>query len=243
MPKKNIILIEDNPIETKIVLEYFKRIDSRDYNIEHFDNLEEALNRIKTGKAAIDLILSDLTLPDSVGVDTFVTLRSKFKELPLVILTNLDDPRTATKIEELGALAYIRKSDFNSQVLESVLERVFDLSPGEKVLRSNPSKAKLLSGTSPVLYQDFLELYKGLLKNAVDKSIMTLSAEVESMFNKEREAFCMVGLSAADIKQLHEESLAGLTQVNDIKYPSTLLTELSSEVLDKFAQMIDKIKS
>jgi len=79
------------------------------------ESLEEALEYLKQG--GIDVVLCDLSLPDEQGLETFRQLYSQFPQVPIIILTGLDDEEVAVKSLAEGAQDYLLKGDFTSDVL------------------------------------------------------------------------------------------------------------------------------
>jgi len=69
-----------------------------DFTIEHVDRLSKALEKLKEG--GFDLILSDLTVPDSSGIVTFERLKEAGRELPIIILSGSHDEALAFQTVE-----------------------------------------------------------------------------------------------------------------------------------------------
>ena len=87
-----VLLVED----IQIYIALLRRLLESPTIILHTANtLKEGLDQAETGK--IDVILLDLGLPDCQGLDTFTTFKQNFPEIPVVILTGLDDEDVAAK--------------------------------------------------------------------------------------------------------------------------------------------------
>ena len=90
--------------------------DSRTpFEIECVDRMSQALARLDAG--GIRLILSDLTLPDSQGLETFNTLHAHAPQTPIIVLSGLDDEALAVETVEKGAQDYLVKGTFDTNLL------------------------------------------------------------------------------------------------------------------------------
>lgn len=89
-PKKtiNILLIEDNQADARLVTEYLKENENYDFNITYVDCLAKALLIVKDEKVTIDAAILDLRLPDCTGLETFRRLWvEQDRMLPIIVLT------------------------------------------------------------------------------------------------------------------------------------------------------------
>lgn len=110
MPK--ILIIEDSVTQAK---KFALMLEDGGFDVECAGRLMEGLQRIKRGD--IDALLLDLTLPDSEGLQTFMTARSLAPDTPLVVLTNLDDELIAATALRQGAQDYLVKGEVNQNWL------------------------------------------------------------------------------------------------------------------------------
>lgn len=116
---RKILLIEDNPTEVEIITKMLRMLKVS-YEIEHVVRLNDAIKLLQA-KNQYDVILSDLTLPDSFGLNTFVKLNEHVGGIPVIVLTNLDDDDVADKFIEIGAEDYIFKKDISPDLLTTAL--------------------------------------------------------------------------------------------------------------------------
>ncbi|MEE8304315.1 MAG: Glu/Leu/Phe/Val dehydrogenase dimerization domain-containing protein, partial [Candidatus Tectomicrobia bacterium] len=110
-----ILLIEDNPIHARLIQTLLAEDNQLACNLETADRLVTGLARLAQG--GVDLVLLDLVLPDSQELNTFIQVRSAAPEVPIVVLTGLDDVRLAAKAVQAGAQDYLLKSRLNSVAL------------------------------------------------------------------------------------------------------------------------------
>jgi Flp pilus assembly CpaE family ATPase len=111
----NVLLIEDNPGDTRLIRELFKEAKGAPTSLLCADRLSSGLEMLSKG--GVDVVLLDLSLPDSKGFDTFSRVHMHAKELPVIVLTGFDDEELAMEAVRDGAQDYITKGAVNSQSL------------------------------------------------------------------------------------------------------------------------------
>jgi MinD-like ATPase involved in chromosome partitioning or flagellar assembly/CheY-like chemotaxis protein len=111
----NVLLIEDNPGDTRLIRELLKEAKGVPTCLQCADRLSSGLERL--AKGGVDVVLLDLSLPDSKGLDTFSSVHAHSKELPVIVLSGFDDEELAMKAVGDGAQDYIAKGAVNSQSL------------------------------------------------------------------------------------------------------------------------------
>ena len=109
------LLIEDNPDDACLLGEALN--EARDASIElvHVEQLTEAANLLKA--TAFDVILLDLSLPDSQGIETVLRMQTEAPAIPIIVLTGLDDDNVALQAVRAGAQDYLVKGDINARSL------------------------------------------------------------------------------------------------------------------------------
>ena len=114
--KINILLVEDNPADSGLVDEYLQEIYNKNYTLTICDYVKKAIDQLK--EKSFDIILSDLTLPDSSGLDTFTTIFKTNTECPIIILTGLNDEDLGNKAVTMGAQDYLVKNNVTAASLK-----------------------------------------------------------------------------------------------------------------------------
>ena len=109
-----VLMIEDNPVHVQLIRHFMdsSRLKTR---LHVAGTLLEGLDLI--GKETFDVVLLDLVLPDSADLDTLHSVRSAEPDLPVIILTGLDDVSLAATAVESGAQDYIVKTQANTTML------------------------------------------------------------------------------------------------------------------------------
>ncbi len=114
-----VLLIEDNPMDAKRINIVLGAIDNGPLQMTTSVRLSEALTLLAEND--FDVALLDLTLPDTTGIETFVSLQASAPMLPIVILTGRDDDRLAFEAIRLGAQDYLTKNDFDGKLVARAL--------------------------------------------------------------------------------------------------------------------------
>lgn len=124
-----ILLIEDDLEDVELLQEYLEITNSIHYRLVHATTLREGLEYLKAShiRRSFGLILLDLSLPDKHGLGAVHTVYSVACDLPIVVLTGLDDETTALETLRQGAQDYLVKNTLNEVLLcctiKSAIER------------------------------------------------------------------------------------------------------------------------
>ena len=110
-----ILLVEDNPGDARLIREMLAEAEGASFEIDWAPQLAAGLEKLSRGE--IDLVLLDLGLPDSRGLDTFVKAYAQAPQIPFVVLTGLDDQTLALSAVRKGAQDYLVKGQTDGEVL------------------------------------------------------------------------------------------------------------------------------
>ena len=129
----DILLIEDDLAEARLIQEILQNFDLDRFVLTHVERLQTGLNRLK--QKQFDLILLDLTLPDSRGLSSVEMLVNNFASLPIVVLTNTNDDRLAIEAVRQGAQDYLVKRKINIEVLVRSIQYAIERQKASVLLR------------------------------------------------------------------------------------------------------------
>lgn len=104
------LLVEDNPGDARLLRE----ILPPGFELHHVNRLDAAMAAVRE---AFDVVLLDLTLPDSTGLETFHRLHALAPEVPVLVLTGLDDEEGAVRAVREGAQDWLVKGRFDGELL------------------------------------------------------------------------------------------------------------------------------
>ena len=102
-----ILLVEDSPSDADLLQEVLHHPGAESFAFTRVDRLEDALARLN--EEPFDVLLLDLSLPDSIGPDTFRRAHHAAQRLPIVVLTGLDDERLGIQAVREGIQDYLVK--------------------------------------------------------------------------------------------------------------------------------------
>jgi CheY-like chemotaxis protein len=109
------LLIEDNPGDARLIREMLREAGDTLAVVElaHVDRLARGLERLSQGDR--DVVLLDLSLPDSQGFDTFTTVRAHAPDVAIVVLSGLNDENLAVRAVQEGAQDYLVKGQVDGR--------------------------------------------------------------------------------------------------------------------------------
>jgi len=111
----SILLIEDEPIDAALVRRNLGAEGGQRPRLHHVPTLAAGIDRLAKGD--VDVVLLDLNLPDSRGVDTVARLRERDGAIPIVVLTVAGDEDTAVAALAAGAQDYLVKEELAGSLL------------------------------------------------------------------------------------------------------------------------------
>jgi PAS domain S-box len=111
-----ILLFEDNPGDAGLIEIMLEEFNDFSYKLKNAETLNEGMDLLEAN--SFDIILLDLGLPDSDGIETFVEVNKKCHETPIIILTGLTDEKTGINAVKRGAQDYLVKGQVESKLLE-----------------------------------------------------------------------------------------------------------------------------
>jgi len=135
----NILMLEDNPADSRLIEELLKDVAGTQYRFEQTDRLFHGMERLITN--SIDVVILDLGLPDSQGMETLLSLSAKFKKMPIVVMTGLDDEDIAIKAVHKGAQDYLVKGQVDGTILSRSLRYAVER---KQVQQENELSLKIL---------------------------------------------------------------------------------------------------
>ena len=112
---QNVLLIEDSPGDARLIREMVAEAGAAPFRLHWVQRLAEGLERLRAGD--VDLVLLDLSLPDSLGLDTFDKVYAHSPSVPIVVLTGNDDQGLALSAVKRGAQDYLVKGRLESELL------------------------------------------------------------------------------------------------------------------------------
>ncbi len=139
----NILVIEDNPGDQFLLTELLKSSGFGEGFTSISNSMKEALLLLEQNK--VDIVLLDLTLPDSSGIESFLALQKYIQLVPVVILSGMSDMKVALDAINLGAQDYLIKGDFDEKLLAKTILYSIERSNSLRALKESNEKYDLIS--------------------------------------------------------------------------------------------------
>lgn len=112
----HILLVEDNPADARLIQELFRDTGDLRYTLRRCASVREAETALGDAPAP-QVVLLDLSLPDCQGAESFRRMRTRAPDLPLIIMTHLDDEDLAVRLVQEGAQDFLVKGTFDGRLL------------------------------------------------------------------------------------------------------------------------------
>ncbi len=181
-----ILLVEDNPGDARLLEEILAEAGRSGFEIKHFERCAPAVVALQNER--FDVVLLDLSLPDSKGLETVNRITGAAPQVPVVIMTGLDDEETAIAAAKLGAQDYLVKGSFDHGGLTRTLRYAIERKEQELELAKKNAELERLNE----LKTHFLGMAAHDLRNPLSV-IMTASSflleDAEALSEEKRQEF------------------------------------------------------
>jgi DNA-binding NtrC family response regulator len=152
----HVLLIEDNPGDARLVQEMLAEIKGSRFSLQWADRLEQGVERLDKCPP-IDVILLDLSLPDSNGSETFARMLAAAPHIPIVVMSGLDDETVAVQTVREGAQDYLLKGQADGHLLARAIRYAIERKEAQTEreelickLQDALSNIKALQGLLPI---------------------------------------------------------------------------------------------
>ena len=129
----SVLLIEDNPGDAVLVQTQLMDFAPGQFDISVADRLSRAQHALKEKSFAA--ILLDLTLPDSAGVETLSRIKAAAPQVPIIVLSGVDDESIALHAVQHGAQDYLVKGSADGHVIARVIRYAIERQRADEELR------------------------------------------------------------------------------------------------------------
>jgi two-component system sensor histidine kinase UhpB len=147
----HILLVEDSPTDTLLIGEALLDVLDFRHRLVHAQCLSDALARTLTMQ--FDVVLLDLGLPDAQGLDTFRTFHRQAPELPVLVLTGLDDMSVGLLAIQAGAQDYLPKREMRPSELSRAIRYAIERHRVALALKESQERFQLaVAGASAGLW-------------------------------------------------------------------------------------------
>ena len=179
-----LLLVDDNPTDVLMVREALAESTTAQFELAHVERLSVAVQRLR--KEDVDVVLLDLSLPDSQGLDTFIRIHAHAAEVPVVILADEDDQEVALRAVREGAQDYLVTGQVESSLLVRTIRHAVERQGLRKELAQRIQEAQ----TSETRLRHIVE-------NSADGIIIVTETGIVRFVNPAAQA--LLGRSAEDL--------------------------------------------
>ncbi len=127
--KIRALLVEDNRLVAQLLVQLLELEEGDNIEVVHKERLADAA--VASKQQDFDVMLLDMSLPDSTGMQTIVSARSMWPRTPIVVLTSDDDPGVRTDVMRAGAVAYLVKGDASGKMIAQTIRDAVQSRPRE----------------------------------------------------------------------------------------------------------------
>jgi len=197
----NVLLVEDDIVDVQLVERTLHHKSDDEYEIVHVASLKEAL---ELNSERFDVVLLDLSLPDSNGLETVSSIVEVYGELPIIVVTGNIDPAIGKNVVKLGADDYCTKREVDTYPLVRTIQHAI-LRKKAQQLESQVQKSQRLESLGMLaggIAHDFTNMLLIVLSN-IDLALMTSGPESGST-----RYLASVKTAALRLTELTEQMLA-----------------------------------
>lgn len=155
----NILIIEDDAVDRKLLERFLTRSSLSGFDVRSTTLLKDALSIVQT--EPIDIVLSDLGLPDCIGTEAIDQLHRVAPHLPIIVMSGQDDEAVAVKAVQQGAQDYLIKGQVDSQILVRAVRYALERKKAQQKLQQTEQNYRVIFENSAVAIMMVNE--KGLL--------------------------------------------------------------------------------
>jgi len=223
-----VLLIEDNPADARLIGMMLAEATSLSFRFSWVDNLTDGIARIRLGE--IDLVLLDLGLPESTGLDTLERLRAGTRVPTLVVLSGLTDEGVAVQALRSGAQDYLVKGQVDSALLIRAIRYAIERNQAEEALRQAHAELETRVGERTAELADALAALR--LREQELRALVEHTPDVVARYDNEcRRTYANPALA----REL------GAAPKSLLGYRPTELAEMPPAQAERYEQQIRKV--
>jgi len=220
-----VLLIEDNPGDVELIKEMLlEQKTKKKYRVEVSPSFYKGMSRLKKG--GIDVVLLDLSLPDSFGFETFFKLQDSFQKIPIILFTGTPDDDMAENVFETGAQDYLVKGSITADLLEKSLIHAIERN---KLVVKMKATSQVLKDTEAMFQAVFHNSAIGICVADIRGKIVNANPALQEMLGYSEEE--LNALSLHDIT-IDEDKKSNVILVGETGTGKTLLARTIAKMLN-----------
>jgi len=143
-----ILIVEDDLVDRKLLERLLGQSALGACEVEKTDRLAGALERLQN--RPFDVVLLDLGLPDSQGMNSAVRLQAQSPQTPIIVLSGLDDANVATQAVQIGVQDYLIKGQVDANLLMRAIRYALERKKAERQLQEAERRYRTIFENSAV---------------------------------------------------------------------------------------------
>ena len=120
----HVLLVEDNAGDARLLREMFSKEKGDSFQFTHYLRMRDAETHL--AKGGVDIVLLDMGLPDAHGIETVLRAHAAAPNVPMIVLTGLEDEALAAEAMKVGAQDYLIKGQIESRALPRALRHAIE---------------------------------------------------------------------------------------------------------------------
>lgn len=143
----HVLLVEDNPGDARLFQEYLFENPNNKFSLQITQSLKSTLKALS--KDRFDVLLLDLGLPDCQGSETFERVQSHTPDLPILLLTGLDDENMALEMMGKGAQDYLIKGQVDNNIISRAIRYAIERHSSDREIRRREEQLQAFVSAIP----------------------------------------------------------------------------------------------
>lgn len=255
------LIVEDNPADVRLIEDALRRSSGARFETSRADSLAEAMQALQ--EVDPDVVLLDLGLPDSRGLESLETLGSRTATAPIIVLTGHDDESMALEALKRGAEDYLVKGTLEGELIARTVRytverfrlrqqleasqrrerRLRELQEMDRVVQPMSVTGELyghlaLSKSVPDEFQRLVERYGTLLDDALDEQVFDVNHHLRDELASLADSLGFLRAGPRDVIEIHSRCIKAKFENNPPQKAEAYLEEGRMIVLELMGYLL-----
>ena len=230
-----VLLVEDNPGDAFLIQDQFRRLTENKFQLIHVVLLEQAIISLETDN--FDVILLDLLLPDSQGLETFLSIKAKAPEIPVVVLTVIDNEELGVQTVRQGAQDYLFKGQVAGELLVDSLHYAIERKRIQEELKKHSLEQEVLNQELEAFNYTVSHDLRNSLTNIKGMSDLLLEYAADQLDENQQDWLENIYVTSERMQEMIQHLLL-LSQVkqDELEIKPVNLSSIAQQIIDRLQQ-------